>query len=85
MNRTKESFILFNHGCFIHDYSLKHSFTEGFRACFANSGYNNRPILKDLILKLSLMLHEYLKLSPCQHFDGLNVVTKEAYVLFIDF
>ena len=80
----KKSFILLDHSSFIHNHSIKLSFTEGFRACFANRCYYYWSIFKNLIFKLPLVLHKDLKLFPWQHFDCLYIVAKEVYVLLFD-
>ena len=84
MNRSEESFILLNHGGFIHYHSIELSVTEGLRAWFANSCYNYRSVFKNLIFKLHLVLHKDFKLVSCQHFDCLYIITKEADVLFFN-
>ena len=84
MDRTQERLVLFDHGSFVNNDSCEPLVPEILRAGFAHCRNNDWPLAQNLILKLTFVLHENLKLSPVEHFDLFNIVTEEVDIPFIE-
>ena len=73
----EESFILFDHRGFIHNYSLELSITQSPACCFSNCRHNYWSALYNFCFKGILVLYEDFKLLFCKHFDSFDIVAKE--------
>ena len=85
MDRCKESLILFDHGCFIHDDALELAVLQDFCSSLANCSHNYRLILDDLALESLLVLQKSFKLPSSELFYSLNIESKEVFVLRVNF
>ena len=78
INGSKEGFVLLDHRGLINDHSREALVPQVLCAGLSHSRHNDWPLAQDLVLKLSLVPHEFLELGPFEHFNRLDIVANEV-------